>query len=236
MRTENRFWAWFALATASALAVLLLLTWAIITLINTVDQNTRQAVEPIGALTSSLSTQVAEVLNPTPTILPSPVTILREVRSLARLETIQYSVEKVIEAETGQGFLGGLFGDRLLLVARGYVIAGIDLEKIAPEDMWVEGNALYVRLPAAEVFVATLDNAETYIYDRETGLFSQGNQDLETLARQSAEEEIRNAALEDNILQQATQNGRNFLSALFDSLGYETVIFVDPLPTPSPTP
>jgi len=40
-----------------------------------------------------------------------------------------YTVEKLITAETNQGVLASLFGDRLLFVAHGYVIAGIDMKQ-----------------------------------------------------------------------------------------------------------
>ncbi|MGB9591943.1 MAG: DUF4230 domain-containing protein, partial [Candidatus Kryptoniota bacterium] len=87
-------------------------------------------VAPLQGLAQKMSTQVAQLANPTPTILADPITIIHSVRSLARLETIQYSVEKVITAESGQGPFGFLFGDKLLLVAHGIVIAGVDLEKL----------------------------------------------------------------------------------------------------------
>jgi hypothetical protein len=174
-----------------------------------------------------LQTQVAELLNPTPTIIPDPVTYINEVRALARLETIQYSVEKVITAETGQGTFDFLFGDRMLFVAHGVVIAGIDMEKIGPDQLRLENGVLYVTLPPAEIFVATLDNQKSYVYDRETGFLNKGVQDLETLARQSAEDEIRKAALDDGILQQAQTNAENYLFRFFQSLGYDKVIFTD---------
>jgi hypothetical protein len=175
----------------------------------------------------SLQTQVAELLNPTPTIIPDPVTYINEVRALARLETIQYSIEKVITAETGQGTFDFLFGDRMLFVAHGVVIAGIDMEKIGPDQLRLENGVLYVTLPPAEIFVATLDNQKSYVYDRETGFLNKGVQDLETLARQSAEDEIRKAALEDGILQQAQTNAENYLFRFFQALGYDNVIFTD---------
>lgn len=176
-----------------------------------------------------LQTQVSVLLNPTPTIIPDPVTYINEVRALARLETIQYSVEKVITAESGQGTFDFLFGDRMLFVAHGVVIAGIDMEKIGPQDLRVENGVLYVTLPPAEIFIATLDNQKSYVYNRETGFLSKGVQDLETLARQSAEDEIRRAALEDGILQQAQTNAENYLFRFFQSLGYDNVIFVNGL-------
>ena len=52
---------------------------------------TEQALAPITDTTHNLQTQAAKIFNPTPTILPDPVTIINEVRSIARLETIQYS-------------------------------------------------------------------------------------------------------------------------------------------------
>jgi hypothetical protein len=176
-----------------------------------------------------LQTQVAELLNPTPTIIPDPVTYISEVRALARLETIQYSVEKVITAEIGQGTFNFLFGDKMIFVAHGVVIAGIDMQKIAPEHLRIENGVLYVTLPPAEIFIATLDNQKSYVYDRETGFLSKGVQDLETLARQTAEDEIRRAALEDGILQQAQTNAENYLYRFFQALGYDNIIFVDGL-------
>ena len=192
----------------------------------------QQAIRPVNELTSNMATQVAQVLNPTPTVLPDPITIIHNVRALARLETIQYSIEKVITAENRQGALEFLFGDRLLLVAHGIVIAGVDLEKLGPQDLRVENGVLYVTLPTPEIFIATLDNEKSYVYDRDTGLLTHGDVNLETTARQAAEKEIEKAALEDGILLQAGQNAENYLYRLFRELGYPEVIFIQPTPTP----
>ncbi|MDD5466275.1 MAG: DUF4230 domain-containing protein [Anaerolineales bacterium] len=188
-------------------------------------QGAQQALQPVGNLTSEMATQVAQALRPTPTILPDPLTIVHSVRSLARLETIQYSVEKVITAESGQGPFGFLFGDRLLLVAHGTVIAGVDLEKLAPQDLRVQDGVLYVHLPEAEVFIAALDNQKSYIYDRDVGVLSRGDVDLETAARRAAEEEIEKAALQDGILAQAQSNAEAYLYRLLIQLGFPEVIF-----------
>ncbi|RMF42357.1 MAG: hypothetical protein D6755_11550, partial [Anaerolineae bacterium] len=110
---------------AFALAVLGLLYWAASAVIRTVQETTSQALQPVNQVTGGLGTQVAQVLNPTPTVLPDPVTVIHDVRSLARLETVQYTIEKVVTAESGQGALGSLFGDKLLFVAHGVVVAGV---------------------------------------------------------------------------------------------------------------
>jgi len=191
----------------------------------TFTRTINSALSPVQNVNKVLSTQVSKLLNPTPTVIPDPVTIIREVQSLARLETIQYSVEKVITAEINQGVLGPLFGDRLLFVAHGYVIAGVDLAEIGDEDFRLDNETLFVTLPEAEVFVATLNNDESYVYDRDTGILRKSDQDLETTARQVAEQEILNAAVEDGILLQAQQNAEVYLERLLNTLGYKHVVF-----------
>jgi hypothetical protein len=101
------------------------------------------------------------------------------------------------------------------------------MEKIQPSDLRLDNNVLYVRLPPAEVFISTLDNDKSYVYDRETGILRKADPTLETLARQSAENEILKAALEDGILTQAQSNGEAYLFRFFTSLGYANVIFGD---------
>ena len=208
--------------------ILVILAWVAFTALNKSISN---ALNPLKQANQSLSTQIADLLHPTPTILPDPITIIHEVRGLARLETIQYTVEKIITAEIGGGIFDFLNQDRLLLVAHGTVIAGLDLEKITPEDLWLTDTVLNVRLPTAEVFIASLDNEKSYIFERETSILRQADTNLETLARQSAEQEIRKAAIEDGILEIAQQNAESYLSRLFLALGYADVIFIEPAPT-----
>ncbi|HEY3312773.1 MAG TPA: DUF4230 domain-containing protein [Anaerolineales bacterium] len=215
---------------AFLLIVILVIMGGAYYLIQSIQQSTNSAINgvvaPFQQSNTALQTQVADLLHPTPTIIPDPVTIISDVRALARLETIQYSVEKVITAEIGQGNFGFLFGDKLLFVAHGYVIAGIDMDKLQPGDMQMVNGVLNVRLPPAEIFVATLDNQKSYVYNRETGLLSQGDQNLETNARQTAEDEIRKAAVEDGILNTAEQNAETYLSRFFGALGFPNPVFI----------
>lgn len=212
-------------STLLSILILIVIAGAAYFIVQTIRQTTEQTFGPVQQANSSLQTQVSDLLHPTPTVIPDPVTYITEVRSLARLETIQYSIEKVITAEIGQGTFGFLFGDKLLFVAHGTVIAGIDMSKMNPEDMRLENGVLYVRLPASEIFIATLDNDKSYVYDRQTGALTRGDLGLETTARQAAEEEIRKAAEEDGILDIAQQNAVTYLTKFFAALGYQNTIF-----------
>ena len=202
------------------IGVVLFLAISVVVLLRGVQQVTQPVIE----LQQGVSTEVARLLHPTPTIIPDPVTIIHEIQSLARLETIHYSVEKVITAETGQGPFGFLFGDRLLLVAHGSVIAGIDLAEITESDISMEKNGIVTfRLPPPEVFIASLDNEKTYVYDRDIGFLRRGDVELESAARLAAEKEILEAALSDGILEQAQVNAEGYLFRLLGSLGFSNV-------------
>ncbi len=201
-------------------------------IVQTVRETSQAATAPfqqVNEANRALQTQMADLLHPTPTIIPDPITYINEIRALARLETIQYSVEKVITGQTGGGTFESLFGDKILFVGHGTVIAGIDMDKLKPEDMRFENGVLTVRLPPAEIFIAALDNEKSYVYNRDTGLLAKPDPNLETLVRQSAEQEILKAALEDGILNQAQINAEAYLFKFFSALGFPNTIFVDDL-------
>lgn len=213
-------WLWII-----QIIILVVLIGAGVYFVNSVQNSISDQLAPVRNMTGSLSTQIADILHPTPTILPDPVTIVHEIRSLARLETIKFSLEKIITAETRQGVFDWLVGDRLIFVAHGEVIAGIDLNKLDPESLEVRSGVLYVNLPEPEIFVVAIDNQQSYVYDRDTGLFTHGEVDLESEARRAAEIEIEKSALEDGILDLAAQNAESYLDRLFRELGFPEVIF-----------
>jgi hypothetical protein len=213
------------LVLVAILIVLLVVGYLLIDTLNQIRQ-------PFSAVPNAVGTQVQQVLNPTPTIIVDPVTVVLEVRALARLETASYSIQKVITAESGTGPFGFLFQDRLLLVAQGQVIAGVDMTRMTAEDVRVVGTSVYVTLPASEIFVATLDNDATYVYDRDRGVLAGQNINLETLARQEAEHQILMAAVEDGILDMAQTNSQTYITTLLHALGFEEVVFVTATPAP----
>jgi len=213
-----------------SILILIVIGVAAFMIVQTVRDTSQSATAPFQALSeqsASLQTQVAILQNPTPTVIPDPVTYINEIRALARLETIQYSVEKVVTCQVNQGAFDFAFGDKVLFVGHGLVIGGIDMEKLGPGDMHYENGVLSVRLPPAEVFISTLDNQKSYVYDRQTGILVKPNAELETICRQSAEQEIFKAALEDGILEQAQSNAEAYLFKFFAALGFPNTIFVD---------
>lgn len=219
---EKKGWFLVVAILSIMMVMMLFFAWALYDML-------QKTVSPVQSMTGELATQVSSVLNPTPTILPSPLTIIRDIRALARLETIQFTIEKVITAEKNQeNILARLFGDKLILVAHGNVIAGFDLSKVGADQIEVKDGVLFISLPEPEIFVAALDNEKSYVYNRDTGLLTKGDIHLESTARAAAEDAIETAAIEDGILELARQNGETYLSRLLSDLGYPNVIFLYP--------
>ncbi len=219
-------------STIMSILILVVLAAGVYFIVQTVRESAAAAAEaaqaPFQGIQESnqaLQTQVAQIMNPTPTIIPDPVTYINEIRALARLETIQYNMSQVVTAEVNQGSFGFLFGVKYLVVIHGSVIAGIDMNKIQPGDMRLDGEVLYVKLPPAEVLVTALDESKVEVYTVQEAALSDPPPNLVVDALVAGKDKILTAALEDGILTQAQTNAETYLMRFFTALGYKTVIF-----------
>ena len=150
--------------------------------------------------------------------------VVKEIVALNRLETASFNIEKIIEAgSAGNSLQNILFGDKILLIAHGQVIAGFDLSKISKENVEVSGEILNLQLSAPEILVTKLDSEKTRVYDRKLGWLTKGDSNLETGARLVAEQEIRRAACESRILDIATENLKKQFTAMFQGVGFQEV-------------
>jgi hypothetical protein len=166
--------------------------------------------------------------------------IVQQIRQISRLETTTYSIERVIEArQSDEDWPDWLRGDRLLLIANGTVIAGIDMEQLQSSDVIVsaDGQMVTVTLPAAQIFNlgSILNNAKTRVYDRQQGLLAPPNENLETEARRAAEGQLLAAACDGDILERATEDGRVAVTKMLSLFDVEAVVQSRPVP-PCPTP
>lgn len=159
-------------------------------------------------------------------VRPSPDVVLA-VRDLARLETASYHMERVMDLTSRQRHLFGMVeaDDSIILVAAADVVAGVDLERLRPEDVEIDTNsrAVTITLPAVEVFSSALDNEHTYVHSRQTDLLARRRESLETQARQQAERRLTRAAIAGGLLERAERNARQTVRALVQNLGYERV-------------
>src|SRR6202790_2566265 len=151
-------------------------------------------------------------------------TVVHQIQQLQRLETVSYTMDKIISGEHANAYLPKfLAGDRLLLVVHGEVVAGINLVNLHPGDVQIQGPKVSIHLPAAELFSTRIDNARTKVYSRDTGLFSSPDPNLESQVREEAERQLQLAALQDGILKTAADNARSTISSMLKGFGFHEV-------------
>jgi hypothetical protein len=156
----------------------------------------------------------------------SQPTVVDKIQQLQRLETVVYTMDKVVSGEKESGILPDfLAGDKLLMIVHGEVVAGVDFSGLKSGDVSVGGKNVRLRLPTAQVFTTRLDNARTRVYSRQTGLLVPVDPNLETEVRQEAERQLQQAALADGVLKTAQQNARTTLTSLLEGLGFAGVEF-----------
>jgi hypothetical protein len=153
-------------------------------------------------------------------------TVVQHIQQLQRLETVVYRMEKIVSGSQESAYFPRLLvGDRLLLIVYGEATAGIDLGHLDGESVAVDGAAIELTMPPAEIFSTRIDNDRTQVYARETGLFTSPDPNLESEVRRQAEREMRRAAIDGGILPSATANARLTLTTFIKGLGFETVVF-----------
>ena len=173
-----------------------------------------------------LSYWISAVTGRTVSIDVSQPTVVDRIQRLQRLETVVYTMDKLVTGAKENPVLPDfLTGDRLLMMVHGEVVAGIDFSNLKPDEVRVDGKQIRLHLPAAQVFSVRLDSAKTRVYSRQTGLLVPTDTNLETEVRQEAEREMQEAALADGILRNAQQNGASTISSLLQGLGIQKIEF-----------
>jgi Protein of unknown function (DUF4230) len=156
----------------------------------------------------------------------SQPTVVDRIQRLQRLETVVYTVDKIVTgAKENPIFPDFLAGDRLLMLVHGEVIAGIDFTDLKPGDVRLNGKQIQLHLPAPQVFRTRIDSAKTRVYSRQTGLLVPTDPNLETQVRQEAERQLQEAAMADGILRTAQQNAASTIRSLLQGLGFEKIGF-----------
>lgn len=147
---------------------------------------------------------------------------MRELATLTSVEVVEYTT---IEKGDDRGILNFALGDRVYLFAVARIGAGVDLEQLGEDDVEVdfEERSIVVTVPPAEITYVALDNEETKVFDRDTGLFTRGDVDLESEARAAAEEILRQGAVDGGVLDEAELTTRRALRRFLTSLGFESV-------------
>jgi hypothetical protein len=155
-----------------------------------------------------------------PRTVPTP-TLIRQIQSLSQLVTVKCVMEKVVILEDVKWY----GENRILLVAHGIVKAGVDLSQLKPEDLQIHNGQAIIRLPPAVITDVYLDEKQTRIIERTTGLLRSYDKLMEQSARQVALDDIRRAARNAGLIEDADERAREFLVRVFRQAGLNDIEF-----------
>lgn len=153
------------------------------------------------------------------TTVYNTATVLKQVQTLSQLVTVKYVMEKVVVYEDVKWFPGG--DNRVLMIAHGVVKAGVDFQKMKPEDVEIVDKKVKIRLPNSQITDCYLDESKTQVIERTTGLLRTFDKDLEQTARQIAVDDVRRGARYAGILKDADERARAQVEKLFLQMGLE---------------
>lgn len=178
--------------------------------------------------------------------------VISKIQQLNRLETVAYNVDTVITSEQ-QGSWQQLWQDKQkgLFIARGRVVAGVDLSNLSPEMVQVtepteaqieqarieaaaQGNDqgpitlmpdIQVTIPPVEIFTVYLDDVEVYDWEA-GGFFGMVKAEPEILAQAQAKakQEVLKRACADGVMQQAESNAKKEMQQLFAMTGAQVSV------------
>jgi hypothetical protein len=160
------------------------------------------------------------------TIDISQPTVIASIQRLARLESVVYTMDKVVEGDRSSQYLpDALTGDKLLLIVHGQAVAGVDLSQVQAGNVQIDGRSMVVTMPPAQLLSVSLDNSKTRVYSRNTGLLVPVDPNLESETREKAEADLKQSALDSGILTTAEGNARATLTTMLHSLGFQQITF-----------
>jgi hypothetical protein len=176
---------------------------------------------------------ISRALGPRRAPPPDPPTVVTRVREVARLEALSVSLYKKVtfapEPSPADTFWGDVAGwlRQTFREPRGKAIVfadahlGLDLGKLGPDSVWVEGRTAWVQLPPVRVEVE-LRPGDTEVIG--SNLDSAQTARLFELARTAFEREVSaDAALRDR----ARASAERAIRGLLLSVGFDEVRFTD---------
>ena len=156
-----------------------------------------------------------------------PHLIIKQMSSVSELTTSVFVMDTIVPASSRRRLGKMVLGKtKLLYVARGEVKAGLDLSKIKPQHIYIDGDSIMIKLPSPEILDSKVDVSKSQVYDYDRGFLNLGPDvapQLQIQAQLYTLQQIKKNACEQNILQQANNKAVSLISQLMNNAGYANV-------------
>lgn len=150
-------------------------------------------------------------------------TILDKVQNLSALTTTRYTFSTIVTVQSEMpSLLQALYGQKQVMVAVGYITAGIDMTQAQIQNA-AAGDGFTLMLPAPTLQDCILDEGKTYIAALEQGIFAPSNPTIDQETRRFAVQQLRQSAVDGNILVEAQTQAQVAVGDFLELVGVPNV-------------
>jgi hypothetical protein len=165
------------------------------------------------------------------TIDNTPI-LIKEINNLAQLITITSFDEVVMDSiKKSKKLPGTIFpvpASKIVLIAKGQVMAGVDLKKLNNEDVMIKNDSISILFPPPQILNTILNPSDFETFD-ETGVWS--SEEVNQV-KVRIREKIIQRALEQNLLFKASERCKIIMENFLRNIGFTRIqiTFKDQLP------
>lgn len=145
--------------------------------------------------------------------------VLKEMSALGKIELANFTFRDVVEQELKFTYLPN---PKAILIVQGNAIGCIDLTQVRAEDVATKDDTLVVHLPDPELCHYSIDHQHSRIYDTQYAFMNE--QALLNEAYSSAQEKIKQSALDMGILEQTRKNANLVLKPILENISGKKVV------------
>lgn len=155
------------------------------------------------------------------TIDDTPI-IVKEIRALGQVITATFYDEVVVDSLIKRSFPQlPVTDDHLVIIARGKVLAGVDLKLLTDSSITVVKDTIWMQVPQTRIIDVIINPADYEIFE-EKGKWSPGTV---TAVKLKASAKIMSNAYNKNIIATAEAKARLVLQDFLKAAGFKVVLF-----------
>jgi len=159
-------------------------------------------------------------------------TVLTQVEALGKLELVRYRFKDVVEYKRTAKY-PFLPDSKAALIVGGEAVGCLDLRKIRPQDVTLEGDSVVrIILPEPELCAFQVNHNQSRVFSTTNGFFDDAS--LVDEAYRYAEAQVRRSALQSGILAETQRNAQQILVPMLRTLTGRRVIIGQRLVAPGP--
>lgn len=152
--------------------------------------------------------------------------LIKEINNLSQLITIISFDEIVIDSIKRSERLPGTFllppDAKIVLIAKGKVMAGVDLKKLRDDDIWVKKDSIRILFPPVQILNTILNPSDFETFD-EIGTWSS---DEVTQIKVRMRDKIIHRAIQQNLLSKAAERCKIIMENFLNNVGYKNIEIV----------